>query len=268
MIRRWYLRPRWLAGHGLAAGLVILFVVLGLWQLDRHAQRQEFNDAVAAGLASEPRSLAEALDAAGGDVDALAYQRVAVDGRYIVGEELLLTPRTRDGKAGHHVLTPLRTPDGQALLVDRGWVPFELDTPPVQEAAPPSGEVSVAGLLWPAEGATRFGVDAPPAGDPVRFASTVDIARLSGQISAPLVPAYLVLEEQQPATAGALPASARPPELDDGPHLSYAVQWFLFASVGMVGYPLLLRHTARRSSAEAAQAPRRAAMKERTPSTR
>lgn len=236
---RFLLSPKWLAGHVLVVGLAVTFVLLGLWQLDRHEQRTTRNALVAERIDAPAAELA---DLAGVPADDLAYRRVRLSGRYVVDEEVLLTPRARDGRPGHHVLSPLVTDEGDAVIVDRGWVPFELSDPPVPQAAPPAGEVRISGLVFPDEPAARFS-PAIPAHGHLTTVSRVDLDRLQQQVEQPLRPYYVLLQDQDPAGAD-LPVAAATPELTEGNHLSYAVQWFLFAAVGLIGYPALARRTA------------------------
>lgn len=245
LMYRFLLTPKWLIGHVLVLAIAVLFVSLGLWQLDRHEQRTARNALVAERMSVPPADLGEAGEADGD----LAYRRVSLSGRYLVEDEILLTPRAWQGRAGHHVLTPLVTDDGHAVLVVRGWVPFALDTPPIAAAAPPDGEVHVTGLLFPDEPPARFAPPIPAEGH-LTSVSRVDVERLQRQIDEPLRPYYVQLEEQDPPATGDVPLLVEPPELSAGNHFSYAVQWFLFAGVGLVGYPALIRRTAQDRSAQ------------------
>lgn len=238
---RFLLSPKWLVGHVLVAGVAVLFVALGFWQLDRHEQRTTRNDLTAARMEAPPVDLDDATATA--NSDGLAYRRIAITGRYLPDEEVLVTPRSWQGRAGHHVLTPLVDEAGEAVLVVRGWVPFEIDDVPVEAAPPPAGEVRLEGIVFPDEPPVRF-APAIPEGDELTRVSRVDVRRLARQVDAPLRPFYVQLTEQSPAGESELPLLADAPDLDDGNHLSYAVQWFLFAAVGLVGYPALIRKTA------------------------
>jgi surfeit locus 1 family protein len=228
--------PRWLLAHLVLIAVAATCVSLGFWQLRRLDERRAFNALVRERLAAAEQPLAAVL---GEPADRLAYRRVTATGRYVPSEEVLLSPRSRDGAPGHDVLTPLVT-EGGGILVDRGWVPFALSVPPVAQAAPPPGEVAVGGFLLPGRHAARAG---PVGAAKLAFVSDADISRLQAQVSVPLAPVYLVLTSQSP-TPGQLPRPAAPPELNEGPHLSYAVQWFLFACVAVVGYPFLIRRRA------------------------
>ena len=223
------LTPRWIAGHLLAIVGIVTFIMLGFWQVRRLDDRRDFNASVEAAVASVPISLDQAL-AQGGE-----YLRVRVAGSFAPDAEVLVL-RARNEISGFHVLTPLVLDDGRGVLVDRGWVPIEFDEAPVTEAPPPAGIVDVVGILWPAqEGSGDLEVHSS-------VVRRIDPAIVDLLVDAELVDPYLVLET--PAPEG-LPIPAGTPELTEGSHLSYAVQWFLFAAVVVVGYPILLRRTVR-----------------------
>jgi cytochrome oxidase assembly protein ShyY1 len=229
-------KPKWIAGHLLVLTVVVVFVNLGLWQLDRHQWRAERNAAISDGLR------ADALP-----FDRLApgrrdYRRTMVSGRYLPDREILLTPRNERGP-GHHVLTPLRLGDGRLLVVDRGWVPFALDVPPVGEAPPPGGTVTVEGVLLPATQVDPKAVRDDD-GRLLRVAAVAPQVVAGATADNVVADVFLLLREAPPAP-GALPVPGELPALERGPHLSYSVQWLLFALVTFVGYPLLLRRAVR-----------------------
>lgn len=246
---RMFLRPRWIVSHVIVLAILVAFVNLGMWQLRRLAERRAEIQQISQNMAGAARPLAEVLAQYGNDPDALPYRRVIVSGRYRPADEVLLTPRSNGRRAGHHVVTPLVLADGQAVLVDRGWVPFEDDDPPIEQAAPPDGEVTVEGILLPTQEATRYG--APGGGDRITYLSSVDVDVVQPQVGISLYPFWVQLQSQRPAP-DALPLPGVPPERDEGPHQSYAWQWFSFAAILLVGYPLLLRR-----SLYNARAPRR-----------
>ncbi|MGH8910723.1 MAG: SURF1 family protein [Egibacteraceae bacterium] len=236
-VYRFLRSPRWLVAHVLLVAVAAACVSLGLWQLRRLDERRAFNAGVARGLAAAEVPLGGVLDEPSAG---LAYRRVAAVGRYLPGEEVLVGPRSRDGAPGYEVLTPLVTASG-GILVDRGWVPFALSRPPVAQAAPPDGEVTVSGYLLPGRPARRA---VPVGASRLDVLSDPDVERVGEQVSVPLAPVYLVLLAQSPEPGG-LPRPGVLPQLGEGPHLSYAGQWFLFAAVAVVGYPFLIRRRAR-----------------------
>jgi surfeit locus 1 family protein len=146
-----------------------------------------------------------------------------------------------EGDAGDQVLTPLRLPDGTALVVDRGWIPIDAGVPVTGEAAAPTGTVTVAGVLFPPDALTV------PTGtaSPVERITKVDLGQIGAQLPYPILPIYLLLQTQQPPQEGSLPEPPPLPPLTNGPHLSYAFQWFSFATIATVGCIVLLRRDRR-----------------------
>lgn len=223
------LTPRWIAGHLLAMAGIAAFVALGFWQLRRLDEKRALNAAVEAAVEAPVAPLETVL--ASGD----SYRRVAAEGTFDTAHEVLVL-RSRSGVSGYHVLTPLVLDGGVGVLVDRGWVPPEFDTTPVAGAPPPAGRVRVEGLLWP----PQAGAGGPPAELPT-VVRGIDPALVDPFVDADLAAPYLILEA--PGGNG-YPIPAGTPELSEGSHLSYAVQWFLFAAVVAIGYPILLRRVA------------------------
>jgi surfeit locus 1 family protein len=231
---RWLLEPRWILGALLALVVAVGCASLGLWQLRRLDERRAFNASVERAVGSAPMPLSDALAGASDPAD-LAYRRVSISGTYDPAREVLVFGRTVAGRTGSEVLTPLVRTDGVAVMVDRGWVPLDLDTPPVAVASPPTGRVQAEGILWPPEAEGQ-----PDAGaGPVTQLGRIDLDRLRPQLPYRIEPVYLRLLEQRPPNPLALPAPVPLPPLDEGPHLSYAVQWFIFGSIAVIGYVVL-----------------------------
>lgn len=229
--------PRWIALLAVALVVAATCVRLGIWQLDRLEQRRILNDRIRSGLAAEPVPF-ETLTRDD------AYRSVVATGFYDPEHEVLWYGRSLDGRPGHHVLTPLVTTDGSrgAILVDRGWVPAGLASPPVERAVPPAAEVTVTGFLIPTGEGDDAVIDRGPSGRPLTLRRP-DPAAVETPYG--LWPLAMQLEEQSPAQVGDLPVPVPAPELDEGPHLSYAVQWFIFATIAVVGFVVLARREAR-----------------------
>jgi surfeit locus 1 family protein len=236
-------RPKWVAGHLLALVAVVVFINMGLWQLRRLAERQDFNELLTSRTTQEAQPLDAVLAEYGPGQDALELRSVTATGEYDTAEEVVLLAMSYEGISGHHVLTPLELGDGRAVIVDRGWVPIDLDTPGRPESAPPEGEVEVRGVLRKTQVRGRFGPVDPEEG-PLETISRVDVARLDEQTTSDLIPVYIELTAQVPPQPDDLPVIVPLPQPSEGPHRSYAVQWFLFTAVVLIGYPILLRRTA------------------------
>jgi surfeit locus 1 family protein len=226
----------------LVAIAVPLFAVAGVWQLHRLDERRTKNALIRERESAPVRSLDDVLTE--GDAE---HRRVRVTGRYDTSEEIVLIGRPGTGGIdGSHVLTPLRIDKDDAVLVDRGWVPPGLEDPPVREAAPPDGDVTVTGILEPTEGKTAMS----PGGPHGDLVDRIDVARIARGSDHRFITTatYLLLQEQDPAGRD-LPKVVEPLGLSEGPHLGYAVQWFLFIPTLLVVYVVLLRQQAKRPRA-------------------
>ncbi len=241
----------WIVGHLIALTAAVGFVLLGLWQLQRHDERRAFDVLIGERIESPAVPLSDLLDE-GLPPANLEYRRTLVDGTYLVDDEVILQARSLNGRSGHEVLTPLVLDDGTAVVVDRGWVPIDVDGPPVVGAVPPVGVVEVTGFIRLPQVRSGLGPIDPPDGRLERI-SRVDIERLASQTGAPLQPFWIQLATQIPPQTGEFPLVIDAPVPGGGPpHLSYAVQWFAFAAIVMVAYPVLIMRTAGRGEGQRA----------------
>jgi surfeit locus 1 family protein len=224
-------------------------VNLGLWQLRRLDERKAENAVVSERLALPEAPLDGLLTPASGadDVAGVANRRVTVTGTYEGDEQVLVRSRSLDGSPGSWVLTPLRTADGSLVVVNRGWIPNDGTYDAVPPSyAPAAGSVAVQGLVQESQDRGRFG-PTDPAGGRLTSLARVDIGRYARQLDGPVVPGWVQLQDErpEPAAGSDVPVVLGPPELDEGPHFGYAVQWFIFSTIAIVGYPLILRRNAR-----------------------
>ena len=146
--------------------------------------------------------------------------------------------------------TPLRLASGDAVIVVRGFLPSQgtLEKVP-PDAEPPGGEITVEGMLQATQTKGTFGATDPKEGRLSNLAR-VDVGRIQEQVDYRLYPGYVQLTSSQPAQVGSQPEVLPEPVLDDGPHLSYAIQWFIFSAIAVIGYPLILRRSARHRERE------------------
>ncbi|MCD6021945.1 MAG: hypothetical protein K0R20_1655 [Actinomycetia bacterium] len=205
-------------------------IALGFWQLQRLADRRALNAEIRAARSASPTMVRTA-----DDIGALsAFRSVVVEGTYDVEGEVLLYGRSLDGEPGHVVVTPLALDDGSGVLVLRGWVPFSLDSAPVAEAPPTARDVVVEGWLIAPESRGRSRPDRDG------IVRSLDISGIGDRIPFDLAPFAIQLRTQDPPNAE-LPVPVPAPELSEGPHLSYAIQWFCFAAVAVAGAAILAR---------------------------
>jgi cytochrome oxidase assembly protein ShyY1 len=237
-------QPVWIIGHIVAMAALISFILLGMWQLGRRNERSDLDVALERRL-DQPVVALDSLTDEAGLTSAIEYRQVRVTGTYLAEDEVILQARSHEGRSGHEVLTPLLLDDGTAIVVDRGWVPIDVSGPPVVGAEVPTGPVEITGYLRQTQVRAGLGPVDPPDGTLERIAR-VDIERLQQQSAVPLREVWLQLATQTPEQA-ALPIAVNAPEPGGGPpHFSYAMQWFAFAAVVGVAYPILMYRTARR----------------------
>lgn len=231
---------RWVGLVIFAVVLVTAFVRLGQWQLDRRDQKRERNAVIVAQQRAPVASFDEAF--AGRITPDKQYRRVSVQGTFDATHQLQVRYRTNNGAMGYEVVAPLRTTSGKWLLVDRGFgerqamgaLPAASSLP-----APPTGVVTVEGYVLADEPGSANAVD--PVDGSTRLINPPAIAAWS---KLPLVDGYLSATSIRPPQEGNLVPVALP-ELTEGPHMSYAMQWFSFAIIGVVGTFILIGKDAR-----------------------
>jgi surfeit locus 1 family protein len=210
---------------------------LGFWQLDRLEQRRRFNAEVGAAAALSPLDLDSAgLGAILQNPDAYLYRRATARGTYVSRGEILLRGRSHDGRPGVHLVAPLKLATG-VILVNRGWLP----SPDAATADPREHRLveqqRVTGSLQavPLEvtNSTPLGINL---GDTtVTTYRRLDYVTLASAFDEPLPRLYLQVlpGSDSPST---LPIAVPLPEMDEGPHLGYAIQWFSFAAIALFGF--------------------------------
>lgn len=247
---------RWLLASVLVLAAAAVMVRLGIWQLDRLEWRQGFNARVQEQMNAAPLVLDEnALDL---DLYSMEYRQVIVSGTYLPQDEIVLRNQVWAGEFGTEPGVALFTPlliEGSdvAILVERGWIPQGDASPAGRAAYLEDGTVTVTGRLRRAE--TDFNISEWLHPDPPLTAgqqrldawNNIDLERIASQMDTSLLPVYLQLTPQGEQTG---PPYATQPSLDlsEGPHLGYAIQWFLFAALLLFGYPLYIRRTEKKAA--------------------
>ncbi len=205
----------------IASVIAIVCVGAGVWQIGRLGQRRATNALLAARLALPPIE----LRGQGISADSARQRRIVAQGVYDFDRERIRPLRSFDGTPGVALLTPLRLADGSAVFVDRGWVPspdaYHVDRALYRE--PDTATVEGLGMIPPRG---RYDVDPGALRD-----------------SLPYQVLRFIVQQTGTAARQGLPRRWAPPTLDDGPHLSYAIQWFSFALIIGVGTTALLRKT-------------------------
>lgn len=236
---RFLYSPRWVILHVLVALLVVVMVNLAFWQIDRLHQRQDFNAIVTARAPAALLPLTDVLSKYPNPADAEWY-RVTATGTYLVGEDITVVNVTQDGQAGHDAVTPLLLPNGQVLLVNRGFVPLNVGIPNA-----PTGKITIEGRLR-ASAVRRTGAVSDASTGELLEVQRIDIDRLAAQLPNPPIPMYVDLLDSQPPDSDLL-SRISDPVFSNGPHLSYAVQWFLFSACALAGWAIAVRREVRKN---------------------
>jgi cytochrome oxidase assembly protein ShyY1 len=234
-------RPRWIGMFLFVLALAALFIRLGFWQLERKEARAEENIVLELRLAADPVPVEVAVAAAGSDLPSVEFRRGTATGVYRPDLEILVRNRTNElGTAGFHLLTPLELEDGSLVIVNRGWIPLEIDQVPVESLSPPAGVVVVTGLMRVTESRSAIGPIDPPGR--ITVLNRIDLERIGALYDQSVLAVWLQALDPLP---GGLPEPLVLPDTNDrGPHLSYAIQWFSFAAIALVGFGIVLRRGA------------------------
>ena len=227
------MKKRDLAFAILGALLAIVFVRLGIWQLQRLSERRAFNRELIARAETKPI----ALDQVPKDSGARHFVRVNLSGAYDYPNEIIVINRSRNGSPGVNILTPVKTQGKDtAVLVNRGWVyapdGMTVDLNKWREQATVTGEGYVENYrTGPGQAQSRTHTRAYRWPD----------SSVSKVFPYPLRPYFVVLIGDSGRTPVDVPPRVPVPPLDEGSHKSYAIQWFSFAAISILGTILYLR---------------------------
>lgn len=230
-------RPPWWATLGTLA-LGALFVTAGMWQLNRAEDKATLLATFDAGGDTN----AIPAPSPGAEITPLRYRTITATGRFDAVHQVLLDARTRDGKAGYEILTPLRG-ESFAVLVNRGWTPASPDRTRLPEITVNDELRTVTGLLDRLPRAALGSGQGDASGWPRRmlFPTAADIGAALGY---PVSDYQLLLGATEP---DGLRRDWRPADMTPEQHVGYALQWFALATAIVVIYVVLNRRKAAQS---------------------
>jgi cytochrome oxidase assembly protein ShyY1 len=251
---RFLLSRRWLLFLGAVVVLAYLAFRLGEWQFDRLDQRERENAVVARNHDAPPVPVEEVL-AVGRPVAADdEWRHVTARGEYAEEHTVVVRYQTRDGRSGVDVVTPLVTADGTAVLVNRGWLETgNVGTTRPDVPAAPTGDVAVTG--WVRADAE----DADSATVEDGSTRAISSSAIAETVPFEVYGGFLELDSETPPPAEPL-AKVEPPDLGEGPHFFYGLQWWFFALLAVFGFGYLVWDERRkwlRDRARAASSPDR-----------
>jgi cytochrome oxidase assembly protein ShyY1 len=228
---RFLITPKWIAFHLLVVVVVVAMINLAFWQLRRLDERRDFNSEVRAN-ANQPIATFEDLRGELSNPEAVEWRPVEVTGTFVSDHQFLVVNRSQNGDVGRNVVDALQLDDGSLLLVNRGFVPDADPVPPL-----PEGPIRLEGRLRASE-RRAAGQAADDSTGVLTEIRRIDIDVLSKQFDTTVLPMYV---EQLNSASPLQPIVG--PTLDEGPHLSYTIQWFVFSACVIVGWVLAVRRS-------------------------
>ncbi|MCD6639650.1 MAG: SURF1 family protein [Nocardioides sp.] len=227
------LSPRWVVFALVVAAMAWGAWQLGEWQFHRLEDRQDRNSIIERNEREGPVPVTEVM-AVGRPVAAEDEWRVVeATGTYATEDTIIVRYRTRDRAAGVDVVVPLVLSDGSSVLVDRGWYATDnrgvatADVPP-----PPPGEVQVTG--WVRRDGSGDSTDV--ANQSTRAVSS---EKIGPALDREVLGGFVDLRSESPEPAEKL-LPVELPELDEGPHFFYGLQWWFFGALAIFGFGYLV----------------------------
>ena len=237
MIRR-LLTPRWIVVHLGVLALIVLMVNLALWQLSRLDQKKSFNATLTA-HSNEPVENIENIVSTSSDIESIEWRRVQLSGSYMTDKIVTVINRSQTGTAGYDVLVPFRTTDNETFLVNRGFMQLSMPLPTL-----PTTPLKVLGYIRDSQARGTLGaIDSTDT--TVREFQRFDIPLIAERLGVETQPLFIQLRDEVPTPTQAWPAPVALPDLNEGTHLSYAVQWFFFALTALVAWVVVVRRKMR-----------------------
>lgn len=216
---------RWSAWFLVATVFAITCFFLANWQLERREQAVSKIERMVENFEKPPIGIDE-LDSASQElINSLEWQPVMLSGEYIVDKQVLVRNRPIAGSPGFIQLVPLELEGGQVIVIERGWIPADSDLAPAATFVPTTESKNVTARI-------KLSEQSPNRESPSGFATSINLLDLAKLTNLPIEPKfYLRLISESPEETS-YPQPLSKPVLDEGNHLSYAVQWILFALMG------------------------------------
>lgn len=245
---------RWGVYILIAAAFAVACAFLSNWQFDRNTHRGEQLALIEQNYDADPEPLADVIGTDGKFDPATEWQPVLLRGEYLPDDQTLVRNRPHGGTSAFEVLVPFRDADGRIFIIDRGWVPPGEGANPDFVPQPPAGMTEVIVRVRPGEALPTSGRSAPEGQLP-----TIHLPSMAEMTDGDVITsAYGRMVTEDPSAETALGGFQSPTE-DPGPHLSYAIQWILFAIMGFIfiGYIIRTEIQKHREEAEGRTVPER-----------
>jgi len=245
---RFLASTRWVGWLVLVAIFATACISLGNWQANRRDEVLTGIERVNRNYFADPVSGKQALAKFKQLPDEKIWMTVSLTGTYLSDDTYIVRNRIKAGRPGYEVLVPFKTTSGEVVILDRGYLPIgdKESGHPDSVPAPPTGQVTVQARLKPSE--VRLNRGAPEG----QLAS-IQLEDYASHLNYDIAQgAYGITYEEDPSPKVA-PQPLDAPDMDEGPHLSYEIQWYIFGVLAFVGFWYAARQQKKLNAEDAAE---------------
>lgn len=236
---RFLISGAWIGGLLFCIVFSIACAMLGQWQMDRRMQALEEVNKVVRNYDAAPVPYSENADIFTDFQAERKWTPVTVRGEYLVEDSLIVRNRPHSGRPGYEVLVPFRTVEGDTLIVDRGWLPIG-NSPGRPDDVPEPAEGTITIIVRALAGEPTLEDRSAPEGQ----VASIDLPAIADQLDYPIAEAAYGLMAAESPEAAETPTQMPQPTEDEGPHLSYSMQWFTFGLMSFVVWGYMARQKA------------------------
>jgi cytochrome oxidase assembly protein ShyY1 len=216
---------RWTGWFLVASMFAVACVALASWQIDRRSEAVSKIERVAENYNLNPVSIEEIESLDADSIVSYEWRNVALSGKYKPDEALLVRNRAIAGQPGFVQLVPFELANGVAIIIERGWIAADSNLNPSSAFLPSEAGKEIIARV-------RLGENVPNRESPDGQLTSINLPEISELFSGTLEEKfYLRIVSETPAESS-YPQPLSKPVLDEGNHLSYAVQWVIFAIMG------------------------------------
>ncbi|MGZ4473093.1 MAG: SURF1 family cytochrome oxidase biogenesis protein [Nocardioidaceae bacterium] len=230
---RFLLSRRWILFFLAVVGLAYGCWWLGTWQFHRLAETKASNAQITHNLKASPLPVDKVLAVGRPLPTQREWRRVTATGRYVPSRSVVVRYQTRNSQSGVDIVTPLRTVQGPAVLVDRGWFATDnIGHATVTAPPPPQGQVTVVGYA-------RVDGTGDAAVVTDRSTRAISSATIAPTLPFQVYGGFVDAQSESPKPATSL-VKAELPDLGNGPHFFYGLQWWFFGVLAVFGFFYLM----------------------------
>ena len=219
---------RWTGWFIVACTFALACVGLASWQIERRSEAVSKIERVASNYDLEKVSFEEVSSLSGVSVVAYEWRKVELSGSYVADDTLLVRNRAIAGQPGFVQLVPFFLETGETVLVERGWIAADSDLNPSNTFLPSESVKSLVARV-------RLGETIPNRESPTGQLTSINLPEIEKIFSFVVEKDFYLRMVSESPSESSYPQPLSRPVLDEGNHLSYAVQWIIFAVMGFFG---------------------------------